>query len=50
LPDPEDNTRGKIAAILVILALLAGSLFLVHRLSDVGAVQDCVATGHRDCG
>jgi hypothetical protein len=50
VPEPEENSRGKVAAILVILALVGGSLFLVHRLSEVSAVQDCIATGQRNCG
>jgi hypothetical protein len=47
---PADNARGKIAALVVIALLLAAGFWLTHRLGDAGAVQDCVATGHRDCG
>jgi hypothetical protein len=44
-----DNARGKIAAIIALLLLLAVGFWLVHRLGETAAVQDCVATGHRDC-
>jgi hypothetical protein len=47
---PDTSGRGKIAAIVVIVLLLACGFWLVHRLGSAGAIQDCVATGHRDCG
>ncbi len=47
---PVDSTRGKVAALIVIALLLLGGFFLTHRLGDAGAIQDCVASGHRDCG
>jgi hypothetical protein len=46
----ETSGRGKIAALVVIVLLLACGFWLVHRLGNVGAIQDCVATGRRDCG
>ncbi len=48
--EPQQNARGKIAAIGVSLLLLLGGYFLMNRLGDMAATQDCVATGHRDCG
>ncbi len=47
---PSDTTRGKVAALIVIALLLLAGFWLTHRLGDAGAVQDCVASGHRDCG
>jgi hypothetical protein len=50
-PDASDGSaRGKIAAIGVIVALIGGGLWLVHRLGDTAAIQDCVATGRANCG
>jgi hypothetical protein len=47
---PDTSGRGKIAALVVIVLLLACGFWLVHRLGSVGALQDCIASGRRDCG
>ncbi len=44
------NNRGKVAALLLLAVLIAGSLWLARTLSRTSATQDCVATGRRDCG
>jgi len=49
-PTPPNGSRAKIAAILVLAALVAGSLWLAQRLGGASAIQDCVATGRHDCG
>jgi hypothetical protein len=46
---PIDNARGKIAALLVIALLLGAGFWLTHRLRSTAAIQDCVASGQRDC-
>jgi hypothetical protein len=49
-PDEQlDHARGKIAAILVILLLLGGGLWLVHTLGGASALQDCVSSGRQNC-
>ncbi len=48
--EPQDNARGKIAAVAVIVLLLGGGLWLVRTLGNAAAVQDCVATGRQSCG
>jgi hypothetical protein len=48
--EPEASARGKVAAILVLILLLGCGFWLMHRLGSAGAIQDCVATGRRDCG
>jgi hypothetical protein len=35
---------------LLLACLVAGALWLAHRLSSTAAIQDCVSTGRRDCG
>ena len=47
---PPQSSRGAFFALVVIAALLAGSMWLVHRLGSASALQDCVATGRHDCG
>lgn len=49
-PQRSGNNRGKIAAVLLLAVLVAGSLWLARTLGHAGATQDCVATGRRDCG
>jgi hypothetical protein len=48
--EPHETGRGKIAAIGVIVVLIGAGLWLVHRLGEAAAVQDCVATGRMNCG
>jgi hypothetical protein len=36
-------------ALVVLLVLVVGGLWLVFRLKDMGAVQDCVWSGRRNC-
>ncbi len=48
--EPQASARGKVAAILVLLLLLACGFWLMQRLRIAGSIQDCVATGHSDCG
>ncbi len=47
---PPESSRGRILAILVIVALLAGGMWLVRKLGSASALQDCVASGRHDCG
>ena len=49
-PPRPGNGRGKLAALLLLAVLIAGSLWLARTLSNTSATQDCVATGRRDCG
>jgi hypothetical protein len=37
-------------ALIVLLVLVVGGLWLVFRLKDMAAVQDCVWSGRRNCG
>jgi hypothetical protein len=36
-------------ALVVLLVLVVGGLWLVFRLKDMAAVQDCVWAGRRNC-
>ncbi len=49
-PDRGGSRRGPLLGLLRIVLLVGAGLWLTHRLSEVGGVQDCVATGGRDCG
>jgi hypothetical protein len=41
--------RGALIALVVILALVAGGLWLSHTLRGVSRVQDCVMAGRTNC-
>lgn len=49
--DEEDvpSRRGTLAALLIIAALIAGGLWLVHVLGNAGRIQDCIASGRSNC-
>jgi hypothetical protein len=35
--------------LLVVVALVAAVLFIMHRLDQAGRIQDCVASGRTNC-
>ena len=47
--EPQGSRRGALLALIVILALVVGGLFLWDRLSRMAAIQDCVAQGRTNC-
>jgi hypothetical protein len=46
---PEGSRRGAVLALIVIVALVAGGLFLWREISHMAAIQDCVAQGRTNC-
>lgn len=51
LPPPRDDqpNRSNLAAIVVVVVLVLGGLWLFHALSAANAKLNCVAAGRRDC-
>ena len=56
VPDDDDAAgpagpprRGALIALLVIVALIAGGLWLARTLHGVGRLQDCVMSGRTNC-
>ncbi len=47
--EPQGSRRGALIALVVILALIVGGLFLWDRISRMAAIQDCVAQGRSNC-
>ena len=54
MADSEDDggsgpPRGALLALLVVLALAGAFLFVMYRLHQAGALQDCIASGRTNC-
>jgi hypothetical protein len=51
-PDPHDSgppRRGALIALLFIVLLIVGALFIEHVLSTESKLQDCVMQGRTNC-
>jgi hypothetical protein len=48
-PDDEGPGRSNIAAIVVIVVLFAGAYWVFNLLEHHREVQNCIASGRRDC-
>ena len=47
--EPEGNSRGPLIALVLIVALVAGGLWLSQHLSATAKLQDCVMSGRTNC-
>ncbi len=48
-PDPAGPRRRALLALLAIVALLAGGLWLERRMHTDRVLEDCVLSGRRNC-
>jgi hypothetical protein len=48
-PDDDGPGRSNIAAIVVIVALFAGAYWVFNLLEHHREIQNCIASGRRDC-
>ncbi len=46
---PGRSSRGPIVALLLVVVLVLGGLWLAHRLHSASAIQDCVMAGRTNC-
>ncbi|MEA2778180.1 MAG: hypothetical protein QOF90_3586 [Acetobacteraceae bacterium] len=44
-----ERQTANLVGIVIILLLLIGGLFLVHRLRNSSILEDCLLAGRRDC-
>lgn len=47
--EPAGPRRGALVALLLIVALIAGGIWLARTLHGVGRLQDCVMAGRTNC-
>jgi hypothetical protein len=47
--DPDRPDPFGLFPIIVLLVVIAGGLFLIFELRNIGAVQDCVWSGRKNC-
>ena len=50
LDEPElESRRGPLVALLLVVVLLVGGLWLMRHLRATAALQDCVMSGRTNC-
>lgn len=50
MPEPDEpSRRGALVALVVVVLLVLGGLWLGHVLNGAAAVQDCVMSGRTNC-
>ena len=48
-PDGNGSDRGNIAAVVVVIALVIGGIWLFSKLSASNETLNCVASGRTNC-
>ena len=48
-PDEDEPRRPNLAALIAIVALFAGAYWVFNLLEQHREIQNCVASGRRDC-
>ncbi len=48
-PEEEGSRRGPLIALLVVVVLIVGGIFLTHVLAGVSKIQDCAMSGRSNC-
>ena len=46
---PSPSPRRAIVGLVVMIALIAGVLFIMRELRDASRIQDCVMSGRTNC-
>ena len=48
-PDEMPSRRGPLLALVVVVVLVVGGIWLSRTLHDTGRMQDCVMAGRNNC-
>ena len=49
MDEQDGSNRGKLAALVVLVLIILGGIWLEQRLSANAAIQDCVMAGRSNC-
>ncbi len=49
MEEENPSRTGPLAALVVIVLLVLGALYVSHRLRQAASIQDCVAAGRTNC-
>ncbi len=41
--------RGPLIVLVILVVLVAGTMFIMHRLNEASTIQDCAAAGRSNC-
>ncbi len=50
--DSDDDSgppRGALIMLVVLVGLVAGTMFVMHRINEASTMQDCLASGRTNC-
>ena len=49
MDEPSNSNRGSIIALIVVVVLIAGGLWLMQHIREASRIQDCVMSGRTNC-
>jgi hypothetical protein len=49
MTEPQNQRRGALMALVLIIAIVLGSLLIQRVLRHTGQVEDCLLAGRRNC-
>ena len=49
MEEPDNSDRGKIVALIVVVLIVLGGIFLEQKLRADANIQDCVMAGRTNC-
>lgn len=47
--DDQGSPRGPLIALILVVVLIGGGLWITHILRSSAAIQDCVTSGRTNC-
>jgi hypothetical protein len=47
--DEDGPPRGPLIMLVVLVVLVAGTVFVMHRIREASVIQDCAAAGRTNC-
>ncbi len=44
-----EHDDGPLIVLVILVVLVAGTMFIMHRLNEASTIQDCAAAGRSNC-